>query len=155
MELMNKKELKQHYLDSIYTVFVVNKKHEIKIGETVPTVINELLKKAKTAVILTAWNPRSQPFSLQENKSRNNYLRVSLMKNNFSIFDALGEGKDESDSVLGTGWPAEESFFILGIAKEEIENLVVEYGQNAYVWLEYDKPAALEFSSIWMSLRTE
>lgn len=142
---MDKEELKQHYLDSTYTVFVVNKKHDIKIGETAPTVINELLKKAKTAVILTAWNPRSQPFSLQENKSRNNYLRVSLMKNNFSIFDALGEGKEAS----GSEWPAEESFFIPGIAKEDVEKLAVEYGQNAYVWLEYDKPVALKFSEIW------
>lgn len=142
---MDKAELEQHYSDTTYTVFVVNKKHDIKIGETVPIVINELLKKANTAVILTAWNPRSQPFSLQENKSRNNYLRVSLMKNNFSIFEALGEGKDES----GSEWPAEESFFIPGIAKEEVENLAIEYGQNAYVWLEYDKPVALEFSEIW------
>ena len=144
---MDKEELKQHYLDTIYNVFVVNKKHEIKIGDTVPTVINELLKKAKTAVILTAWNPRSQPFSLQENKSRNNYLRVSLMKNNFSIFDALGEGKDES----GSGWPAEESFFILSIAKEDVEKLAIDYGQNAYVWLEYDKPVALEFSKFGLN----
>lgn len=142
---MDKAELEQHYLDSIYTVFFVNKKHEIKIGEIAPTVINELLKKAKTAVILTAWNPRSQPFSLQENKSRNNYLRVSLMKNNFSIFDAIGEGKDES----GSEWPAEESFLIPGIAKEDVEKIAVEYGQNAYVLLEYDKPAVLEFSKIW------
>lgn len=50
VELMDKEELKQHYLDSTYTVFVVNKKHDIKIGETAPTVINELLKKAKTEI---------------------------------------------------------------------------------------------------------
>ena len=126
-----------------------------RFDETVPAVINELLKQAKTAVILTAWNPRSQPFSLQENKSRNNYLRASLMKNNYSIFDAIGQGKDSSASFLDMDWPAEESFFILGITKEEVEELAVDYGQNAYVWLEYDKPAVLEFSSIWMSLRTE
>ena len=77
------------------------------------------------------------------------------MKNNYSIFDAIGQGKDSSASFLDMDWPEEESFFILGITKEEVEELAVDYGQNAYVWLEYDKPAVLEFSSIWMSLRTE
>lgn len=142
VDFMDKEELEQHYLKTIYTVFVDKDKYDIKINKPVPDVFNQLLKNQNSAAILTAWNPRSQFFSQTENKSRNNYLRVSLAKNKFNSLNAIGQGAD-------TSWPAEESFFVVGINKDEAEKIATEYGQYAYIWLEYEKPVSLEFSSIW------
>ena len=136
-----KEELEQHYLETTYSVFIDNDKHDIKVDEKTPSKINDLIGN-NTAVILTAWNPRSQVFSLAENKSRNNYLKSALIKNDYSFYDAIGQGNNSS-------WQAEESFFITGISKEETEKLAVEYGQNAYVLLESKKPASLVFTRIW------
>lgn len=141
--LNRKKELEQHYRETVYSVFIENKQFDIKIEKPLPTIIQELVNKEKSAVILTAWNPRSKITSESENKSRNKKLHSEL--NNYAIFKALGQGSDLS-------WPAEESFLILGINRKEIEGLAVEYEQFAYVWLESGKPASLIFTHIWQSL---
>lgn len=143
---MSKSELEKHYLDTTYSIFINEEQYDIKIGKSLPPTIQNLVNNKKSAVILTAWNPRSQPLSSQENKARNNELNSAL--NKYSILSALGQGSDLSD----TSWPAEESYFILGIKKREAERLAVEYGQYAYVWLESEKPAALIFTHIWHSL---
>ena len=142
MEIKNKKKLEQYYLETTYSVFIDESKFDIRIAEPVPVKIYSLLEKEKTAAIITAWNPRSEPHSLQENKRRNRNLRISVSKKNYNVFEALGQGNDPS-------WPAEESFLILGITKEEAGKLAVDYGQNAFVLLEYGKTASLEFSRIW------
>jgi len=140
---MSKSELEKHYLDTTYSIFIDEEQYDIKIGKPLPSVIKKLLDKEKSAVILTAWNPRSQPLSSQENKARNNELNSVL--NKYSVLNALGQGSDISD----TSWPAEESYFILGIKKREAEILAVEYEQYAYVWFESEKPASLVFTNIW------
>lgn len=137
-----KSELEKLYLDTTYSVFINKQQYDIKIGEPVPLDINKLLDKEKSAVVLTAWNPKSQLMSLQQNKKRNVELKKTLQKNNFTVLNALGHGND----LL---WPAEESFFIAGIKKQEVENLAIDYGQYAYVWLEAEKPASLVLTSIW------
>ena len=140
---MLKSELEKHYLDTTYSIFVNEEQYDIKIGKPLPPVIEKLLYKEKSAVILTAWNPRSLPLSSQENKIRNNELNSALTK--YTVFRALGQGSDLSD----ISWSAEESYFILGIKKREAELLAVEYEQYAYVWLESEKPVSLVFTNIW------
>ena len=146
---MSNSELERHYLDTTYSIFINEEQYDINIEKPLPPVIKKLVNKEKSAVILTAWNPRSQSLSSQENKERNSKLKIQLK--NFIIFNALGQGSDLSD----TSWPAEESYFVLGIKKREAELLAVEYEQYAYVWLESEKPASLIFTHIWQSLRTE
>ncbi len=148
---MSKSELEKYYLDTTYSIFINEKQYDIKIGKLLPYVIKNLLDKEKSAVILTAWNPRSELLSLQENEQRNRKLNSTLKDNNYRVFSALGQGKDLSYKL----WPAEKSFLVLGITKEEVEKIAVDYGQYAYVWLEAGKPASLMFSRIWLSLRTE
>lgn len=142
----SKLELQQHYLDTTYLVFINDEQYDIKINKLLPPAIQELIKKEKTAAVLTAWNPRSQKLSLVENKSRNLELKRKL--NNYLVFEAAGQGADLE-------WITEESFFILGVSKKDVELLAVEYEQYAYVWLQSGNLASLEFSSIWQSLRTE
>ena len=140
---MSKSELEKHYLDTTYSIFIDKEQYDIKIGKPLPFEIKKLLDKEKSAVILTAWNPRSQSLSSQENETRNNKLNSAL--NKYTVFRALGQGSDLSD----ISWSAEESYFIPGIKKREAEMLAVEYEQYAYVWLESEKPVSLVFTNIW------
>ena len=135
-----KKELEQHYLDTIYSVFIDNNQYDINIGQPLPKFIEQLVHKEKTAAILTAWNPRSQPLPLSENNSRNNKLSSKLY--DYTIFKAIGQGNDSS-------WNSEESFFILGIKRTEVDKLAIEFEQYANVWIEKDKQASLIFSELW------
>ena len=135
-----KKELEQHYLDTIYSVFIDNNQYDINIEQPLPTHIQQLVHKGKTAAILTAWNPRSQILTLSENNSRNNQLSSKL--NDYTIFKAIGQGSDSS-------WTAEESFFILGINETELDKLAVEFEQYAYIWIERGNQASLIFSELW------
>jgi hypothetical protein len=139
---MRKDELKKIYLDTTYSVFIDENKYDIKIGKELPPVIQKLVHQENSAVILTAWNPRSQPLPLSENKSRNKEL-YSKFKDH-TLYNTLGQG-------FGSSWSAEESFFILGLSREEAEILAIEYEQYAYVWLEYNKVAALVLSQLWPS----
>jgi hypothetical protein len=137
-------DLEQHYLDTIYFVFVDGKQYGVKIGEDNLPIIMQLFKNnnVSTAAILTAWNPRSEVIDFQQNKLRNNDLYNLIEEHNYLCFEALGKGKDLM-------WPAEEGYIIFGLNKEEAEAIAVKYEQNAYVWLEQEKPVSLEYSSIW------
>jgi len=141
---MSKSELEKAYLATTYSVFIDNNKYDINIGKHLPSDINDIINKEKSAVILTAWNPRSQPLPPQENKERNYKLKLQLK--NFIVFNALGQGSGLSD----TSWPAEESYFILGINKIEAERLAVEYEQYAYVWFDVDVVPSLILSKVWL-----
>ncbi len=142
VELMPKKELEKAYLDTTYSVFIDENKYAIKIGSPVPSIINKLFKKEKSAVIITAWNPRSKALPAEENEVRNKKLYSNLIDNKYIIYKALGQGIDAS-------WPAEEGFFIIGLKKADAEKIAVEYGQYAYLSLEVEKSASLVFTSIW------
>ena len=137
-------DLEQHYLDTLYFVFLAGKQYGMKIGEDNLPVINQLFdnENVTSAAILTAWNPRSQAIDFQQNKIRNNDLYHFLNEKKYLFFEALGKGKDPT-------WPAEEGYIILGLNNEETERLAVHYEQNAYVWLEKNKPVSLEYTSIW------
>ncbi len=138
---MNKTELEASYLDTTYSVFIGKVKYDCRIGEAIPAAVKKLLEKEQTAAILTAWNPRSQVLDSEENNNRNKQL-LSELQNNYSVLNALGQGTDNN-------WPAEESFFIIGLSKEQAEQLAFQFEQNAYVWFEADKAVSLEFSRIW------
>lgn len=141
MELKAKKQLEQSYLDTTYSVFTNNEKYDLYINQLIPSEIEQLLEN-KSAVILTAWNPRSQALSIEDNMLRNLDLLRSLSNMDYLVFEALGQGADPS-------WPAEMSFLIIGITQKEAENMAIEHEQYAYVWLEKGKPISLEFSDIW------
>ena len=105
-----------------------------------PQDIKRIIDQEKSAVILTAWNPLSQPLPLSENYSRNNDLASKIIEHTY--YKSMGQGADAS-------WSAEESFFILGMERKEADKLAVEFGQYAYVWLEKDAQASLIFSEYW------
>jgi len=145
---MNK--LEKAYRETTYSIFIDEEKVEINIGKVIPSVINELLgkEKEKSAIILTAWNPRSKALSIEINKEQNNNLHANLINNKHTFVKALGQGLD-------TSWAAEESFFIVGVTEQTAEQLAVEYDQYAYVWCEYGKQASLRFTQLWSSMTND
>lgn len=142
---MNKADLEQYYLNTTYSVFINDITYDCKIGEKAPTAINKLVEKEQSAAILTAWNPRSEPLTIKENTQRNSELYSYLLQKNFIVLKAMGQGRDKN-------WPAEESFFISGLNKKEAKQIAIQFEQNAYVWIEREKPIALIFSSIWSGI---
>ena len=137
---MLKKDLEKHYLATTYSVYIEKQRYDINIEQPLPKFIEQLVHKQKTAAILTAWNPRSQPLPLSENQSRNKQLSSKF--EDHTLYKCMGQGNDIS-------WPAEESFFILGISRAEIDKLAIEFQQYAYVWIEKGKQASLIFSELW------
>ena len=135
-----KKELEKHYLATTYSIFIENEQYDINIDQLLPKFIEKLVHKEKTAAILTAWNPRSQQLPLSENHSRNNQLSSKLVEH--KVYKCMGQGDDSS-------WPAEESFFILGINITEVEKLAIEFEQYAYVWCDNSNAASLIFTELW------
>jgi len=144
MVIMSKKTLVRAYLNTRYSVYFAGETYIVKVSEPPVKGMSALLEKNDIhyGAILTAWNPRSHKTTAVENKKQNDALSRYLIKNNFIYYDALGEGQDSS-------WPAEESFFIIGISKEKAESLALEYKQNAYIWLQQNKPVELVFTAIW------
>jgi len=137
-------DLEQHYLNTVYFIFIAGKQYGIKIGEDNLPVVNHVFKQVKvtTAAILTAWNPRSEVIDFQQNKLRNNDLYNVLKEKKYIFHKALGKGIDPT-------WPAEEGYIILGLTKEDAEKLAVKHEQNAYVWIEKDKTVTLEYTPVW------
>lgn len=144
---MSKAVLKLAYLNTVYSILLGERKYDINIGMPAPDDICKILKttNVKTGYILTACNPQSQPLTHAENKIRNSKLKAELLDLDCMVIDAVGTGQDPM-------WTPEDSFFIVGINAEKIEQLAVKYEQNAYVKVETDQPATLIFSAVWNEL---
>lgn len=141
---MSKAALKLAYLNTVYTILLGEHQYDIKIGMPAPDDVRKILKTTniKTGYILTACNPQSQPLTHDENKIRNSKLKADLVDLECMVIDAAGTGQDPA-------WSPEKSFFIIGINAEQIEQLAVKYGQNAYVKVEVEQPTTLVFSAVW------
>jgi hypothetical protein len=107
----------------------------IKIGQ-INQKLDEILKKhnANTYAFITAWNPYSNSTTDEQNKSNNQRLFVDLK--DFKVYSGSGEGEDKT-------WAPEESFFTIGISRQEANKLGQKYEQNAIVFGEYQKEAEL------------
>lgn len=126
-------EIIQSYNQAEY--FVEGFAEPIKVGK-IHAGINDLVKQNKVSswCFITAWNPLSVEFSIEENNDRNEKLSADI--SNYQIIQ--GEGRDPSGN-----WTPEQSFLILGISKKEAVDLAVKFGQRAIVFGETDKAAEL------------
>lgn len=80
-----------------------------------------------SSAFLTAWNPRSQPHSDNENRAAQAEMESALTVAGYVLLKGVGE--DPSGR-----WPGEESVLALGIGCAEAEDIGRRYGQNAIVW---------------------
>ncbi len=76
-----------------------------------------------SAWILTAWNPWSQPLSLEENQRRNEALQVALQELAVRVYPAVGRARE------GDWWEA--SFAVVGLDEASALSLGRRFGQNA------------------------
>lgn len=148
MDSKQQEKLRKSYLETTYSVFIDNKvskeQVDIYIGKPLPDKINKLLEyhDSNNAVILTAWNPESKLLTVDENNKKNSELKEKLLRLGNVFYPAVGEG-------LALSWPAEESCFIINLTQSQAQEIAIKFGQLAYVWLEYNKPAELIFTPLW------
>lgn len=85
------------------------------------------------AGILTAWNPGSQRFSLEENQRRNDGLSARLHELGLSAVSCIGSAGDHG----------EDSLLVPGLTHAEAVTLGEAWGQNCVVWWDRASSPAL------------
>lgn len=129
--------LMEAYLRTTYRVFFPDDAGEegftsshcdVRIGQPLPAALEALLEKtgAGSFAIITAWNPRSRPLPIAENRARNQALLARLRTCAGLVLPALGIG-DEGE------WEPEESFLAAGLSSEIIVEQAQAFDQNAVV----------------------
>ncbi|MEM9215860.1 MAG: DUF3293 domain-containing protein [Cyanobacteria bacterium P01_F01_bin.150] len=113
------------YRQTLYQVFSDDDTISIRVGHHNSS-LDRLVRRHNQSrwALITAHNPYSQPLTDLENQSRNKSLVKDLWPLHLPILRAVGE--DQSDQ-----WPAEESFFIIGIRQRDAVSLGQKYNQNA------------------------
>ena len=111
----------------------------LRVGERNPR-LDELMTKfgALSSALITAWNPGSVKLSIEENQTRQVALTEKVRKAGYLSFCGEGVGQDE-------GWPPEASVLILGISREDAQQLGAECGQLAIVFVEFEQSVELVF----------
>lgn len=135
---------KEVYTNTEYKVFDERITRPLVVGNFHPE-IDLLLQELtlKSYAYLTAWNPKSISLRDEVNFSRNKEL-VACLEKIPEIQWLPGIAKSYE---LG-GWPAEESFLILGISREIVEQLAFHFEQNAYLFGELHSPVELVFTKL-------
>ena len=80
---------------------------------------------------LTAYNPRGTVQSDEANDQAHAQLAVKLQELGLQAIE--GSGSEE-----GTEWPAEKSYFALGLALEPSKAIGIHFDQDAIVWVGTD-----------------
>ena len=85
-------------------------------------------KGVNCGAFLTSYNPRSTIQSDQANGQAHAQLAAKLQELGLQAIE--GSGSEE-----GTKWPAEKSFFALGLALEPAKAIGTQFDQDAIVWV--------------------
>jgi hypothetical protein len=93
---------------------------------------------ARTATVITAWNPRSEKRADAENEAAQAKLVADLEQAGLAHLPALGADPEEE-------WKGEVSLLVLGATRDTVEALGRKYGQNCIVWVEADAVPVLIF----------
>jgi hypothetical protein len=82
----------------------------------------------RCGAFLTAYNPRGTVQSHEVNDQAHAQLAVKLQELGLQVIE--GSGSEE-----GTEWPAEKSYFALGLALEPAKAIGTHFDQDAIVWV--------------------
>ncbi len=117
--------LKQKYLDTDY-IISDDPPLLMKIGEQSDD-LRVLLGSmgVETAAFMTAWNPRSEQLTDDENDDRQGALLTDIETVRLNYLVGYGQGED---------WQ-EYSYLVLGIDKDQATAMATRFEQNAYVWI--------------------
>jgi sugar phosphate isomerase/epimerase len=115
------------YLETDYCVFGESP-FVLRVG-----IANEplakLYKRLKTncGAFVTAFNPFSNEAGESANTARQVELAKELNRRSLTFIDGIGKHSSGE-------WPAEASYFVLGLSLEAAKALGKKYDQNAVVW---------------------
>jgi len=98
-------------------------------------------RKAETAVIVTAYNPRSKVLPDAANRLRHAQLTALLDARGYDY--ALGEGRDPTGH-----WKAELECVVFGIPVETGLDLARAFDQNAIVFIRRGQPPELAYAKL-------
>ncbi|HET6552392.1 MAG TPA: DUF3293 domain-containing protein [Dyella sp.] len=110
----------------------------LHIGHTPPTELIALIDGQPWSFI-TAWNPGSLPQPRQHNRHAQRHLLAVLraLPDATQVRAGTGVGAD--------GW-REPSLFVVGVRTEALDDLCLQFGQNAYVHGQSTGPARLRLT---------
>lgn len=127
-DVMINERLMQAYKNALYVARLPHATIELRVGEPCPLLADWLVAQGvKTAAFLTAFNPRSEVLSLQENESRHAQLLAAIAQLGLPACD--GYGTDE-----GGDWPREISALVTGITLAQAMLLAEKFAQNAFLF---------------------
>jgi hypothetical protein len=100
----------------------------LRIGERSAWLDQQLtLAGQRSAVFITAENPRSKRLDEEENCQRTAALRDLLSIAGYQFLPGYGIGQTSD-------WPPEESFLVLGVTREAGRDLASRFEQNAFLF---------------------
>ena len=79
----------------------------------------------ESAAFITAWNPRSEQLTDEENDDRQGVLLTDIEKIRLNYLVGYGQRED---------W-REYSYLVLGLDKDQATAMATRFEQNAYVWI--------------------
>jgi hypothetical protein len=79
----------------------------------------------ESAALITAWNPRSEQLTDDENDDRQGVLLTDIEKIRLNYLIGYGQLDD---------WQ-EYSYLVLGIDQDQATAMATRFEQNAYVWI--------------------
>jgi hypothetical protein len=117
--------LKQRYLDTDY-IISDDPSLLMKVGEQSDD-LRVLLGSmgVESAAFITAWNPRSEQLTDDQNDNRQGALLTEIEKIRLNYLVGYGQRDD---------WQ-EYSYLVLGIDKDQATAMATRFEQNAYVWV--------------------
>lgn len=129
----------QAYQSAIYRIYS-SPKCVLKVGE-MSKCASELLAKnhARSATILTAFNPYSDLYSDEQNLFRHRALFLKIKQLEVSFLDASGEDQ------IGT-WKPERGYCIFDLDRTDSLELAKQFAQNAYIFIDSKGLVSLELT---------
>ena len=125
------------YLATHYRVGHTNDCPVLRIGKACPK-LGPLFaaNDADCAGFLTAYNPRGTQQSDLKNETSHRLLHAQLSALGLTLIEGSG-------SEPGTNWPAERSYFALGLTRDAASDFGRALDQDAIVWVGDDLVAQL------------
>ncbi len=121
--------LRSAYLATRYVVTIGADRIELRIGRRAPELDHYLAgKSVATAAFVTAWNPRSERLSDEENCRRARNLAAAVAALNRQALPVVTAADDPS-------W-VEHGLLILGVSESEARALGERFAQHAIVMVE-------------------
>lgn len=129
--------LLETYALARYVVKVAGKIQEFRVGQHIGF-FNQLLETQNhlNAIFITGFNPHSEYYPLDINLKSNRMLLREIKRGGYRHF--IGYGHDDARE-----WSKELSFLVIGITRDEADEMAKRFKQNAYLWIEINSPVEL------------